>query len=251
MNESDAEFVDEVADVLYELPGVCAVALGGSRASGTARDDSDWDFGLYYRGEFDPDDLRAVGWPGEIFDVGAWGGGIFNGGAWLRIDGRKVDIVYRDLVVVDHELGEAAAGRFHWEPLMFHLAGIPSYLVLAELSVNRVLRGEPLPKPDFAAPLRERASQLWRGNADLTLGYLENYYAPRGQVGEAAATLVTAAMQTAHAVLAERGEWAVNEKRLIDRAGLRGIDDIVRGMSDDPAVLLAAAAAARSLFARR
>ena len=33
-------------------------------------------------------------------------------------------------------------GRFDIEPLLFHLAGVPSYLVLAELAVKRVLHGE-------------------------------------------------------------------------------------------------------------
>ncbi|MFJ6292701.1 hypothetical protein ACIQJX_05005, partial [Streptomyces griseoviridis] len=40
---SDAAFLDRTADTLARLPGVRAVALGGSRAEGTARDDSDWD----------------------------------------------------------------------------------------------------------------------------------------------------------------------------------------------------------------
>jgi hypothetical protein len=39
---------------------------------------------------------------------------------------------------------------------MFHLAGIPSYLVLAELAMSHVLRGK-LPTPDYPAALRERA----------------------------------------------------------------------------------------------
>jgi hypothetical protein len=43
---------------------------------------------------------------------------------------------------------------------MFHLAGIPSYIVLAELAMHRVLSGE-LPRPDYPAVLRERASQAW------------------------------------------------------------------------------------------
>jgi len=34
-------------------------------------------------------------------------------------------------------------------------------------------------------------------------------------------------MQTAHAVLAGRGEWVTNEKRLLDRAGLRGMDEVI------------------------
>jgi hypothetical protein len=44
---------DEVAQLRTDLggvPGVVAVVLGGSRAAGTARPDSDWDVGVYYRG---------------------------------------------------------------------------------------------------------------------------------------------------------------------------------------------------------
>lgn len=43
------------------VEGVVAVALGGSRAQGTHRPDSDWDFGLYYRGTLDPEAIRALG----------------------------------------------------------------------------------------------------------------------------------------------------------------------------------------------
>jgi predicted nucleotidyltransferase len=45
----DTQFPAYVAERLGELPGVMAVALGGSRAAGTQRPDSDWDFSLYYR----------------------------------------------------------------------------------------------------------------------------------------------------------------------------------------------------------
>ena len=92
--------------------GGTAVALGGSRAQGTHRPDSDWDFAIYYRDQFDPQELRDLGWPGEVSEVGGWGGGVFNGGAWLTIDGRRADVHYRDLVSVEHELAEAQAGRF-------------------------------------------------------------------------------------------------------------------------------------------
>jgi hypothetical protein len=37
-----------LADQLAELPGAVAVALGGSRAAGTQRPDSDWDLGLHH-----------------------------------------------------------------------------------------------------------------------------------------------------------------------------------------------------------
>ncbi len=40
----------------------------------------------------------------------------------------------------------------------------------------------------------------------------------------AAGAAARAAAETAHGVLAARGEWVVNEKRLLDRAGLRHLD---------------------------
>lgn len=128
------DFLSSVTDQLAALPGVLAVTLGGSRAQGTHRADSDWDMSVYYRGTFDPQHLRDVGWPGEVSELGGWGGGIYNGGAWLRIDGRPVDVHYRDLDVVDRVLAEARLGRFQIERLQFHLAGIPTYLLLAELA---------------------------------------------------------------------------------------------------------------------
>lgn len=42
--------IADMAARLTAVPGIRAVALGGSRARGTHRPDSDWDLGLYYRG---------------------------------------------------------------------------------------------------------------------------------------------------------------------------------------------------------
>ncbi|MGK5732765.1 nucleotidyltransferase domain-containing protein [Streptomyces sp. URMC 124] len=243
----DDLFLKHVADRLAALSAVRAVTLGGSRAQGTHTAESDWDLAVYYRGGFEPAELRAVGWEGEVSEVGAWGGGVFNGGAWLTVDGRRVDVHYRDLDVVEHELAEARQGRFRWEPLMFHLAGIPSYLVVAELAVNRVLRGT-LPRPDYPQALREAAPPVWRERAALTLGYAQGAYAPRGQAAEVAGALATAALQAGHAVLAARGEWVTNEKRLLQRAGLRGVDAIVAGLRPEPAVLDRAITEAGRLF---
>ncbi|MFF3142819.1 nucleotidyltransferase domain-containing protein, partial [Streptomyces sp. NPDC057927] len=230
----DEKFLAHVTDRLAALPAVRAVALGGSRAQGTHGPDSDWDLAIYYRGAFDPDDLRAVGWQGEVSEIGGWGGGVFNGGAWLTVEGRRVDVHYRDLDVVERELAGAEQGRFHVEPLLFHLAGIPSYLLVAELAVNRVLRGD-LPRPAvYPARLRISASAHWHGTARATLAYAKANHAPAGRLTEVAGALATAALQTGHAVLAARGEWVTNEKRLLERAGLRGIDEIVRGGVGEP-----------------
>ena len=64
---------DAVVDLIDELmtfPGAIGVALGGSRALGTADANSDWDLGLYYRGTLDVSRLSARG---TVFPAGSWG----------------------------------------------------------------------------------------------------------------------------------------------------------------------------------
>ncbi|MFD0772827.1 nucleotidyltransferase domain-containing protein [Streptomonospora algeriensis] len=239
----DIEFSEHVSQTLARLNGVQAVALGGSRATGTHSTESDWDFAVYYRHRFDPDDLRAIGWPGEVSEIGGWGGGVFNGGAWLEIDGRHVDIHYRDLDDVEFRIAEARRGRFDVELLPFHRAGIPTYLVVAELALDEVLHGE-LPRPDFPEELRRHAPQRWWNQAGLELAYGRNAYAERGNLTGTAGTIATAATQAAHAVMAARATWVTNEKRLLDLAGLRHVDDILAGLDSEPATLMAAVDAA-------
>lgn len=226
----DGAFGKFVAGQLAGLPGVRAVTLGGSRAAGTSRPDSDWDFAVYYRGAFSPDSLRALGWPGTVSEIGGWGGGVFNGGAWLQVDGRKVDVHYRDLDDVEHRLAEARAGRFGIERLMFYLAGVPTYVVVAEIALHQVLSGD-LPRPVYPDALRATAPRRWWDDAQATLGYGRAAYAARGLLTETAGTVAVAACQAAHAVLAASGQWVTNEKTLLDRAGLRGVDAILAGLN--------------------
>lgn len=234
---SDEEFLARTADVLAALPGVRGVTLGGSRAQGTAGPDSDWDLAVHYRGGFDPRHLRDVGWPGEVSPVGGWGGGVFNGGAWLRVDGRAVDVHYRDLGVVEREVARAARGEFDVEPLMFHVAGIPTYLVVAELALGRVLRGEVPHVDGYPDALRRRAPEVWAGRADATCDYAVRAHAARGAATAALGLAAVAAHCYAHAVLARRGTWATNDKRLLATAGLDVVDDVLAGAHADPAAL--------------
>ena len=250
----DEAFCAEAAGALARLPGVRAVALGGSRAAGTSRPDSDWDFAVYYRGgqpgrggSFDPASLSTLGWPGEIFPIGGWGGGVFNGGAWLRAGGRRVDVHYRDLDDVEYHLAEARAGRFQVERLLFHLAGVPTYIVVAELGLHCVLHGR-LPRPGFPGELRRLAPARWWGNARATLDYARAAHAARGHLADTAGAIATAACQGAHGVLAARGEWVTNEKALLDRAGLRGADGILADLSPEPDGLTQAVDAAGALL---
>src|SRR3954463_2193445 len=129
--------VDELVDRLAKIPGVVAVALGGSRARGAERPDSDWDLALYYRGTIDPDDVRALGYEGTVVAPGEWAYPM-NGGAWLSVDGEKVDLLYRDLDDVEHWIAESDAGRWNLYRMPNYLAGMASYVVVGELALARV-----------------------------------------------------------------------------------------------------------------
>jgi len=142
-----------LAGELATIPGVVAVALGGSRAGGTATSSSDWDFGVYYRGSLDTDAIRRLGWSGRVFEPGDWGR-LVNGGAWLEVDGQRVDLIYRDLDVVSRWTSEAEQGRFEIQREVGYVAGIATYVLAGELAINEMLVGE-LPRPSFPDALRQ------------------------------------------------------------------------------------------------
>ena len=213
--------IEAIADRLIDVGGVVAVVLGGSRAVGTARDDSDWDLGVYYSGQLDVDAIRAFGYEGQVFGVGEWSP-LMNGGAWFAIDGVKVDLIYRDIAFVEHWIDEAEAGRFKVELLNGYLAGFDTTVLVGEVAVGRVLRGAlPLSVPSYPSALRASAPAHWRMRRDFNLDYARAHEA-RGDDVAAAGLRARAAMEEAHAVMAERGEWVFNEKGLLARAGVDG-----------------------------
>lgn len=215
----DVDFETRIAGELADLPGVLAVSLGGSRARGDHRPDSDWDFAIYYRNSFDPGSLRRKGWSGQVFDVGAWGGGVMNGGAWLTVDGQRVDVHYRDLDNVEYWTREANEGRFRKEYLLFHAAGIPTYVVMAELALNRTLHGT-LTVPDYPDALAQQACSRWHEDALASLAYGTSALGRRGDVAVGLANAVRALMEEGHSRLAAQRRWVLNEKGLVEAAGL-------------------------------
>jgi predicted nucleotidyltransferase len=199
------------------VPGVVAVTLGGSRARGEARPGSDWDFGRYYRGTIDTEAIRALGFEGEVFDPWAWGK-VPNGGAWLTIDGERVDLIYRDLDVVEQWTADAERGEFRIFREVGHVAGVPSYTLTGELAHNRVLVGS-LPRPAFPSALRSSAPPVWCNLARGAVKFAEHHERNRDPIPRDA-NLAVAVMQLAHARCAHDGVWALNEKGLVRRAGL-------------------------------
>jgi predicted nucleotidyltransferase len=235
--------LDLIVPKLAALPGVVAVVLGGSRARGTRRPDSDWDLGLYYRGGFAAELIADLGFPGHVAPPGEWGR-IVNGGAWLSVEGDPVDVLLRDLDVVERWWGDAREGRFEIDNVEGHIAGLPTYTPVGELAISRVLHGS-LPQVTYPDALRTVAGRRWRWNGAFSLAYAEKY-AARGDVALTAGTMARATAQTAHGVLAERGEWVLNEKGLVDAAGLGAAHEIIGTCARDPG---AAVRALRELLA--
>jgi hypothetical protein len=92
-------------------------------------------------------------------------------------------------------------------------------VVVGELAVAQVLVGE-LPRPGFPVALRQAASSFWQAAAELSLDYADSVYAGRGDALGCAGSLARAVIEAAHARLAAKGAWALNEKRIVQRAGL-------------------------------
>jgi hypothetical protein len=99
-----------------------------------------------------------------------------------------------------------------------YLAGMATYVLPAELAMAELLAGE-LPRPGFCDALRQAAPGRWRRSAGFSLAIAETA-AARHDVVSCAGLLAKAAIEAAQAALAQRGEWALNEKAIVRRAAL-------------------------------
>ena len=217
----------ELAEQLLTVPGVVGVVLGGSRARGTHTDDSDTDLGIYYRDPLNTDLLGAlaakVAGPGAgVTRTGDWGPWV-DGGGWLRIDGRPVDWIYRDIDRVRRCWAEAELGRYAFHVQAGHPLGVPDFSYPGELALSRVLadptgelatlrsRVEVLPRPLAQALV----AGLWE--ADFTIG-LARKAVSRGDSAYVAGCLFRIAGVCAHALHGAAGRWLINEKGAVAAA---------------------------------
>ena len=224
--------IAELVDMLTAMPGTVAVVLGGSRALGSSDEKSDWDLGLYYRGTIS---LTALAAHGVVYSPGSWGR-VMNGGAWLRCGGEKVDVILRDLDVVEHWTRRAEQGEFEVDALLGYLAGVPTYSLSAELASCRVLRGNIQATP-FPPKLVASAPPRWRFCRSFSLDYAR-MHGRRGNLAGAAGQAAKSVMEEAHAILCERGQWMCNEKRLIETAGLGGLHALFAQVPTESASLV-------------
>ncbi|MFJ9771407.1 nucleotidyltransferase domain-containing protein [Kitasatospora sp. NPDC101157] len=211
------EHIETMAARLADVPGVVGVMLGGSRARGEHRPESDWDLGLYYRGEPDLAALRALAGPGvEVAGPGGWGPWV-NGGAWLRVDGVAVDWILRDLDRVERVWADCRAGRYEVGVQAGHPLGFWSPCYPGEVALGRVLAD---PTGELAAlqaqtarypePLREALTgAVWE--AEFLVGGAAKG-AARGDILYVALCLSRAVGVLVQALYARDRRWCLNEK---------------------------------------
>jgi hypothetical protein len=222
----------ELAERLVAVDGIVAVVLGGSRARGTHRPDSDTDLGLYYRGAMDLDALRTLAAevadePVEVTAPGGWGPWV-DGGAWLTIDGRRVDWIYRDLDRVHQVWERCRRGGYDIGIQAGHPLGFYSYAYAGEVALCRVLADPSGELGDlraatqrYPAALGDRlVAGLWEADFAVRLAG----YGAAGRGGHtdpayAAGCLFRAVGVACHALHGHARQWLINEKGMVASAG--------------------------------
>jgi hypothetical protein len=156
---NDEVLIGRLVRAFGGVPGIRAIVLGGSRARGEATPASDYDLGLYYESDSQIDVGRlakaAVLLPGaassSVTAVGEWGPWI-NGGAWLTVEGRRVDLLYRDLAKVREVIDACRAGQVERVYQPGHPHAFVSSIYMSEVALCRVL-WDP---DDVLGPIRRR-----------------------------------------------------------------------------------------------
>jgi hypothetical protein len=230
---NDEALLRRLVVALSSVPGVEAIALGGSRARGTAVATSDYDIGLYYRANR-PIDVAALGEVAITLDdrgaeasvtpIGGWGPWI-DGGGWLVVDGAHVDLLYRDIDRVAAAIDDAHAGKVErfYQPGHPH-AFLPT-IYMGEAASARLLhdpagtlaalqrRTAPYPAA-LARALRERfewEAEFALANARKSLD--------RGDVSYLAGCAFRAVACLCQTLFALNGVYLLNEKGAVAAAG--------------------------------
>jgi hypothetical protein len=238
--QNDDLLLGRLVGALGGVPGIRAIVLGGSRARGEATAQSDYDIGLYYEVEHPIDIGRlakaAMLLPGaassSVTAIGEWGPWI-NGGAWLTVEGKRVDLLYRELGKVRGVIEACQAGRIERVYQPGHPHAFVSAIYMGEVALCRVLwdpedvlaglkrRCEPYPPALGQALIR---SFFWEARFAL-----ENAAHGRGRddpayVAGCGFRAVACLCQTLFAL---NGTYLVNEK-----GAVKGVEKLARHPAD-------------------
>lgn len=227
--------IRQVADGLAAAPGIDAIVLGGSRATGTATESSDIDIGIYYNESFDMAAFRALGMalddarrPDCITDIGEWGPWI-NGGGWLTVDGMAVDLLLRDTGKVARCIDDCIAGKLTIDYQCGHPFGFVNSIYMGEVYLCQPLcehtgtlaalkrRLEPYPETYRREAM---AKFLWECDFSLMCG---RKAASKRDVLYASGSLFRSAVALVYALYAHYRMYCLNEKGCLKRLVASGV----------------------------
>ncbi len=223
-------FLEGLASALTDVPGVDAIVLGGSRANGTAHEASDYDLGLYFSqaNQLDTGRLAEIAKiladeEAVVTPVGEWGPWIV-GGAWLCIEGRKVDLLYRNVDAVQEVMEACRAGRITMDYQPGHPHGFCSAIWMGEVACCRPLhdpratiarlKSIALPYP---RPLREALIRRFQWEILFSIENAE-IAARREEQTHVAGCIYRALACIAQVLFALNERYLINEKGALQQA---------------------------------
>ncbi len=240
--------LQRMVPALADVPGIAAIALGGSRARGTATETSDYDIGLYFSAGRPLDTIellqavrRFADAPeaAQVTPIGGWGPWIVGGG-WLSVAGRKVDLLYRNIEAVAETIEKCRAGEIdiHYQP--GHPHGFCSAIWMGEVALCVPLHDpegrlatlkaatSPYPRTLRDALIRKFDWEILFAieNAELAAG--------RAEQTHVAGCVYRALACTAQVLFALNERYLINEKGALQEAATlpRTIPDIAKRVND-------------------
>lgn len=139
--------IAKVVAALNPIQGIQAIMLGGSRARGNHRSNSDIDIGIYYSStqQLDIDALNIVAEQLDdehrkdlISSPGKWGPWV-DGGAWLIVNNIPVDFIFRNVNRVESVIRECQEGIVYANYQTGHPHAYINAMYMGELAIGKLL----------------------------------------------------------------------------------------------------------------
>lgn len=241
---------------LEGIKGVVGIVLGGSRARGNHRPDSDIDIGIYYDGPggIDMEGLNAAASElddghrsGIVVPPGAWGEWV-NGGGWLVIGGCHVDFILRDIRRVEQVISDCNDGKITVHYHSGHPHAYINAMYMGELAVSKILydaggqlSGMQKRAKHYPPVLKKTITDYFMFEADFSCMFAANN-AEKDDLYYVAAHIVRSVSCLNQVLFAINEQYCINEKKavkLIDSFKIKPvgykqkIDNLFIGLSAD------------------